>query len=312
MTSKKKKKGRQERLRTLPRRRVPLELLGPEAQAASDEAARRRQQALAAGQVFGDFLSAAIFHASQKPALLSAHPLPHVAGCVCAVCLEKAARGSTFDASSPWDPFGLLVKDPAHPHLVGGEFQSDKYPQTPRGFVPLKVSDPDAQAPLYAYALAHRPRDPRFAADLIEALRRKGFRGALERPTWRAAFFSIEGLIVPGLAGWTDGQTWNGWACPLFEQGAADALVRVWVEAHGTFSGVSEGDSQPVERPSAWFDEETRSYGFYHHESDECDTYKRATGPHGVECWAIGAFAWAWQEAAEPPAAEPSEPSAPA
>ena len=51
-------------------------------------------------------------------------------------------------------------------HLVGGEFQSDKYPWCARGFVPLKVTDKGAQYLLWEYAQTHRARDPEFSADL--------------------------------------------------------------------------------------------------------------------------------------------------
>ena len=60
-------------------------------------------------------------------------------------------------------------------HLIGGHFQSDKYPWCKPDFVPLKVTDPDAQPALWAYAQAHRARDPEFSADLEQALRNAGF-----------------------------------------------------------------------------------------------------------------------------------------
>lgn len=62
-------------------------------------------------------------------------------------------------------------------HLIDGEFQSDKYPTTPRGCVPLKPSDPMAQDLLWEYAQRRRAVDPEFAADLETALRLKGYIG---------------------------------------------------------------------------------------------------------------------------------------
>ena len=55
-------------------------------------------------------------------------------------------------------------------HLIDGEFQSDKYPDTPRGFVPLKCSDPMTHSLLWVYANRRRHIDPEFADDLQEAL----------------------------------------------------------------------------------------------------------------------------------------------
>ncbi len=61
-------------------------------------------------------------------------------------------------------------------HLINGEFQSDKYPETPRGFVPLKLTDPMAQDLLWTYAQRRRSVDAEFAEDLEEGLILKGFK----------------------------------------------------------------------------------------------------------------------------------------
>ena len=60
-------------------------------------------------------------------------------------------------------------------HLIDGEFQSDKYPSTPRGKVPLSTKDPMAQDLLWIYADRHRAKDAEFSDDLQVALRMRGF-----------------------------------------------------------------------------------------------------------------------------------------
>ena len=60
-------------------------------------------------------------------------------------------------------------------HIVDNKFQSDKFPETPRGIVPLKVSDPVAQPFLWGFAQAHRAIDPDFSDDLEECLRLEGY-----------------------------------------------------------------------------------------------------------------------------------------
>lgn len=62
------------------------------------------------------------------------------------------------------------------PHIVDGEFQSDKYPTTPRGKVPLSVQDPTAQDLLWEYAQRRRAVDAEFADDLELALLNAGYR----------------------------------------------------------------------------------------------------------------------------------------
>ena len=56
-------------------------------------------------------------------------------------------------------------------HLtVTNEFQSDKYPWCPAGFVPLKVTDPMAKWALKEYAVQRQSVDEEFSRDLFEAL----------------------------------------------------------------------------------------------------------------------------------------------
>lgn len=61
-------------------------------------------------------------------------------------------------------------------HLIDGVFKSDKYEWSPAGFVPLKVTDADAQEPLWLYSLRHQKRDPEFTADLQQALLTAGYK----------------------------------------------------------------------------------------------------------------------------------------
>lgn len=68
-----------------------------------------------------------------------------------------------------------LANRAARPHIVNGEFQSDKYPTTPPGKVPLSVEDANAQDLLWAYAQRRRGVDAQFSDDLEFALRSKGY-----------------------------------------------------------------------------------------------------------------------------------------
>jgi hypothetical protein len=60
-------------------------------------------------------------------------------------------------------------------HLIDGQFQSDKYPTTPRGKVPLSVADVTAQDLLWQYAQRRRSVDAEFSDDLETALRSAGY-----------------------------------------------------------------------------------------------------------------------------------------
>lgn len=97
-------------------------------------------------------------------------------------------------------------------HLIDGQFQSDKYPSTPRGKVPLSVKDPTAHDLLWEYAQRRRSVDAEFAADLEEALRLAGYQGpaterwdadakAEGRPHgWRRSPLRSSGEATPALA----------------------------------------------------------------------------------------------------------------
>jgi hypothetical protein len=87
------------------------------------------------------------------------HPQYIVNIATCPECVADAARAPSCDS----------------PHLINGEFQSDKYPTTPRGKVPLSVKDATAQDLLWEYAQRRRAVDAQFAADLETALRNAGF-----------------------------------------------------------------------------------------------------------------------------------------
>lgn len=56
-----------------------------------------------------------------------------------------------------------------------GKFQSDKYPTTPAGKVPLSVTDPTAQDLLWEYAQRRRKVDSEFSDDLEACLKAAGF-----------------------------------------------------------------------------------------------------------------------------------------
>lgn len=92
---------------------------------------------------------------------------------------HDADRGaSLFESMDGWLKHGPMPQpahDEGHPHLFNGEFQSDKYPTTPRGKVPLSVNDHTAADLLWEYAERRVLIDPQFSADLKLALQKKGY-----------------------------------------------------------------------------------------------------------------------------------------
>lgn len=64
----------------------------------------------------------------------------------------------------------LELKEGREHLTVTNQFQSDKYPWCPAGFVPLKVTDPLAMDLLSQYADRRKVIDAEFTRDLLEAL----------------------------------------------------------------------------------------------------------------------------------------------
>jgi len=61
-------------------------------------------------------------------------------------------------------------------HIIDGEFQSDKFPTTPRGLVPLAVKDKRVQHLLWEMAQIWRSVDIELAEDLEHLLLVAGFK----------------------------------------------------------------------------------------------------------------------------------------
>lgn len=81
----------------------------------------------------------------------------------------------------------LAGPDERHPHLINGEFQSDKYPTCPRGKVPLSTKDVTAQDLLWEYAQRRRAIDADFATDLETVLKTKGYTPVSDEPVAKPA-----------------------------------------------------------------------------------------------------------------------------
>lgn len=87
--------------------------------------------------------------------------------CTCPTCDPSECGGSRYRVPA--------LPRQSRPHIIDGEFQSDKYPTTPRGKVPLSIQDWAAQDLLWQYAQRRRSADAEFAEDLETALRTAGY-----------------------------------------------------------------------------------------------------------------------------------------
>lgn len=103
------------------------------------------------------------------------------------------------------------------------------------------------------------------------------------KKTW----FTIDGLEDNSYQGYTDGQTWNGWQCPLFELNVAlklaDDLNQVNTVNGQLFSKIV-------------FDEKSQQFvnEDYDCPKEEWETFA-ATEHDGKKLFALGSYAWCWE-----------------
>lgn len=96
----------------------------------------------------------------------------------------------------------------------------------------------------------------------------------------REAKFSLEVLGEKCFDAFTQGETWNGWACPYFTFDQAQQLVKAFQER-----GVK-----------AWYDEHSDAFTFEVEGGEtvkEVDTFQ-AEEVNGKKFYPIGAFCWIW------------------
>lgn len=104
------------------------------------------------------------------------------------------------------------------------------------------------------------------------------------RKFWQARF-SLEMFGNNDFEGFTDGDSWNGWACPYFSSETAEAVLKA-----------SERNGYRWQ-----YDNESRSFLVRH--SDDLQDYESerfsamnilVNGSEHV-VYAIGAYSWAWE-----------------
>lgn len=104
----------------------------------------------------------------------------------------------------------------------------------------------------------------------------------------RQSTFMLDALGERAFNGYTGGEEWNGFACPYFDFDQAQALVAAWREK-GWATHYDEAADAFVFSVNQDF--ETG-------ESEEFEEFP-AVARDGQNLYAIGAFAWTWEETAD-------------
>ena len=114
--------------------------------------------------------------------------------------------------------------------------------------------------------------------------------------------FEIEPLEGQAFEGFTEGQRWNGWACPLFTRDESDRLVGAWNALGYKADYDSAADMYrfaPIDRfgdpdPDLSDEEEAEHFGSF--------------VVDGMTLYPIGAGAWIWEEVQDAAASRIPEP----
>lgn len=111
---------------------------------------------------------------------------------------------------------------------------------------------------------------------------------------FRPGVFAIESIQGPYL-GYTDGDSWNGWATPYFEFDVAERIAEDYVRLPERMKlrDIEPGDYR------AGYDEAEDAFLFYEPvNDDEAYYYAQTIAVEGreVKAYAIGAYEWTWEE----------------
>lgn len=103
------------------------------------------------------------------------------------------------------------------------------------------------------------------------------------KPTFYTAKFCID-TLSDSFAGYTDGSTWNGWACPFFTKTVAEQILSASMSNGYSFS----------------YDEQRR--GFIVRHRDDLDLTPEVflaqeieVNDQKLEVFPIGAYSWSWK-----------------
>jgi hypothetical protein len=98
----------------------------------------------------------------------------------------------------------------------------------------------------------------------------------------RTAKFSIDVYGDQVFDGYTQGETWNGWACPFFTFEQAQRIV----QAHKGFE------------LAAWYDKEQDSFAFCFEQDRTADRDEFGSKKiEGQKLYPVGSHCWIWEEA---------------
>jgi len=105
----------------------------------------------------------------------------------------------------------------------------------------------------------------------------------------RETEFALDIIPERTFTGYTTGDTWNGWACPLFPKEEADRIVELFDGLEHPYDG---------KKHRAAYDEAADAFVFYDPADDSWTSF-RGVEKDGRSLYPIGTYIWTWQEAGD-------------
>jgi len=106
---------------------------------------------------------------------------------------------------------------------------------------------------------------------------------------WAKTTFVIDSLPSESFEGYSNGDNWNGWACPFFNQETAERVLRASERNNYTWQYDEQADAFIVRSSDDPVDYEPEVFTATKVQIDE----------KSLMLYGIGAYSWIW-EAAEP------------
>lgn len=106
----------------------------------------------------------------------------------------------------------------------------------------------------------------------------------------RKAAFVIDSIPDAIFAGYTDDDTWNGWACPYFEKSEAERVLQASKANHYVWSYDAEQDAFIVRSEDDPEDYEPEVFQAVN---------RNVEGSGETKVYGIGAYSWIWELATE-------------
>lgn len=103
---------------------------------------------------------------------------------------------------------------------------------------------------------------------------------------WAKTTFVIDSLPSESFEGYSNGDNWNGWACPFFDRATAERVLQASEQNNYTWQYDTEADAFIVRSTDDPEDNEPEVFGATKVQVDETK----------LTLYGIGAYSWIWEE----------------